>query len=239
MDLSSASVKSSGHLPNAPNTRLHGRLFILARAAWIIVALSALSILIIGLPVYFALLQTACSSVAACAVNGTLMSEDMHTLHGLGISTETYAVYMVLLTVATSLVWMVVGWLIFWHRSDEGMALFVALLLVTFSASGASGDALAFVYPTWTLPVKLVGLLGVISIGLLFYLFPTGRFVPRWTRWLAMVYIIYEVLSLGSPPDSPINASWLSGFIFLLFLGIGLYALIYRYRRVSTAVQRQ
>jgi len=167
------------------------------------------------------------------------MSEDIHTLHELGISTETYAAYMVLLTVATSLVWMVVGWLIFWHRSDDGMALFVALLLVTYGASGASGGALAFVHPTWTLPVKLVSLLGDLSIGLLFYLFPTGRFVPRWTRWLAMVYIIYEILSLVSPPDSPINASWLGGVIFLLFLGIGLYALIYRYRRASTTVQRQ
>ena len=141
MDLSSASIKSSGHLPNAPHTRLQGRLLLLARVAWIIVALLALSIIIIGLPVYFALLQTTCQNAAACAVNGILMSEDMHALHERGISTETYAVYMVLLTVATSLVWMVVGWLIFWRRSDEGMALFVALLLSPLVRVEASGDA--------------------------------------------------------------------------------------------------
>ena len=29
------------------------------------------------------------------------------------------------------------------------------------------------------------------SLVLFFYLFPTGRFVPRWTRWAALLYAVY------------------------------------------------
>jgi len=74
-------------------------------------------------------------------------------------------------------------------------------------------------------------------------LFPDGRFVPRWTRWLILGYIVIEVwrismlLSDSSPSQSryplPILLFW---FVVTLSLGI---AQVHRYRRVSNPVQRQ
>ena len=32
---------------------------------------------------------------------------------------------------------------------------------------------------------------GYIAWMLFFYLFPSGRFVPRWTRWLALIYGVF------------------------------------------------
>ena len=205
---------------NGSEARLQGRLLVLARVGWVLIALLALSILIIGLPVYFSFLHTACHSVVACAVNGTLTPEDMRTLHRLGISLDTYVVCIVALNAASSLVWTAIGWLIFWRKSDERMALFCALFLVTFSQVLGIGDALAFVSPAWFVPVKFIRLIGDTLIFLFLALFPDGRFVPRWTRWLVLFYLVPNTLSELTPPGSPFNSSALSGTILLLLLGV-------------------
>src|SRR5207249_6281387 len=84
--------------------------------------------------------------------------------------------------------------------------------------------------------------LAVIPLGLFFYLFPDGRFVPRWTGWLAVV-----LLALAIPrsffPASPFDfTTWPGGLNVLTVLssaGTALFAQVYRYRRVSNAEQRQ
>src|SRR5919112_1487421 len=88
------------------------------------------------------------------------------------------------------------------------------------------------------------GLLSSVSLSLFFFLFPDGRFVPRWTRWLAVVAIVWDIL-LTFFPDSPFSMESgkplrPAGFVMLiLFVSTGLFAQIYRYRRVSSMVQRQ
>jgi hypothetical protein len=163
----------------------------------------------------------------------------MHLLHRLGISLNAYVFCMVMLNAVSSLVWTAIGWLIFWRKSDELMPLLCALLLVTFSQVMGIGDALAFVFPVWFVPVKIVRLIGDTLIFIFIALFPDGRFVPRWTCWLVLFYLVLNTLSDLTPPGSPFNSSTLSGIIFLLQMVVFLAAQLYRYRRVSTQVQRQ
>jgi hypothetical protein len=77
---------------------------------------------------------------------------------------------------------------------------------------------------------------------LLFFIFPNGRFVPRWTRWPAGVLVTGTVL-LALFPNPPFNIeSWPFWRFFYNGLGwllIGVYAQIYRYVRVSSPAQRQ
>jgi hypothetical protein len=40
---------------------------------------------------------------------------------------------------------------------------------------------------------------GNVSPVLFFFLFPSGRFVPHWTRWLAVAFIINDVPDLLFP----------------------------------------
>jgi len=218
---------------------LGGRLLAFARSVWVLIALLALSILIIGLPAYFTFLHAACRSVAACAVNGALTPEDLHMVSRLGISLDTYVICMVILNAVSSLVWTAIGWLIFWRKSDEVIPLFVALFLVTFTLAFGIGDALAFVSPAWLVPVKFVRLIGDTLIILFISLFPNGRFIPRWTRWLVFPSIVLGALSDLTPPGSPFNSSLLSGTILLLLIGVMGFAQLYRYRKVSNLVQRQ
>jgi hypothetical protein len=77
---------------------------------------------------------------------------------------------------------------------------------------------------------------------LLFYLFPNGRFEPRWTRWPAAVLVVVTIL-IALIPSSPFNIeNWpfLPYALYLLgWLLLGVYAQVYRYIRVSNLAHRQ
>ena len=66
----------------------------------------------------------------------------------------------------------------------------------------------------------------------LFVLFPDGRFVPPWTRWLILLSIPLTVAILYLPP----SYSW--AILGMIVLG-AVYAQIYRYRYVSAPTERQ
>jgi len=72
------------------------------------------------------------------------------------------------------------------------------------------------------------------------YVFPDGRFVPRWTRWCAVAWALYIPYTLALPlfghepdPDSLIETAPL----FVLF-GTAAYAVMRRYRTTPDADER-
>jgi len=73
-----------------------------------------------------------------------------------------------------------------------------------------------------------------------FLLFPGGRFAPRWTRWLAVAFLAFQVPGYFFPNIySFLGPGYVEGFVFMgLVLGM-LGSQIYRYRRVSTLRQRR
>jgi hypothetical protein len=82
--------------------------------------------------------------------------------------------------------------------------------------------------------------IGYIAWMLFFYLFPSGRFVPRWTRWLAVIYGIFFFGLWTFTPFGPL--SWPPPLFIAAILAVWgsfLVAQIYRYTRVSGPVERQ
>jgi hypothetical protein len=144
---------------------------------------------------------------------------------------------MVLLTTTAAI--------IFWRRSDDWMALFLVIGLVTYGVYVTpSLDALMAEGPAWQLIGNIFQAFGVGCAVFFFYLFPDGRFVPRWTRFLGTAWIVWAILwvvfpsswlNFSQPFDLPFGS-------FLLLMGwwaSGLYAQVYRYRRVSDPVEQQ
>ncbi len=77
---------------------------------------------------------------------------------------------------------------------------------------------------------------GQVYFGVFFYLFPDGRFVPRWTRWLAgaaALLFATNIFFSGSALDL------LDGPLFVVFIGTLMFAQVYRYLYVSNPTQRQ
>jgi hypothetical protein len=233
-------TETTGGLATPPATTLRGRQLRLARIAWLALALLTIGLYLAGVPVYFASLLTPCPD-AACT-NGQLTPATLRALQALGLSVGFYAAYTVAVDVVVAAVYTAVALLLFWRKSDDRMALFAALTLLTFGNATftSSMQLLAEVYPVCWFPVQVVGFIGDVSMLTFLYLFPDGRFVPRWSRWLAVLWIAYQVPAYFYP-RSPANLSgtWLGQVVFLGLIGSGVAAQIYRYRRIASPAQRQ
>ena len=209
----------------------------MARVAWMGLASAAVAASALGLPALYA--QFRALSVYEPAVRVSVRAN----LADLGLSVGFYAAYLLALGVVLALACFVVAAVIFWRRSNEPMALFVAMLLVllgaTFSGpNGAAGD----LGPIWE---RLNGILNALSFAfvfIFFYLFPDGRFVPRWTRWLVLLILAY-VVPTALFPNSPVSPGSWPDLPYTLLLGsllfTGAIAQIHRYRRVSSQTERQ
>ena len=167
--------------------RLRGRLLLLARMVWIVVATLAVGLFIIGIPAEFTLLHAPCPAVT-CST-GQLPSTSLRALQDLGLSLGFFAAYSVAMDVLFAAVCVTVAALIFWRNSEDRMALFVSLALLTFGTATFvfTMEALAARHPAWEIPTSFLHFFGAVSFGLFLYLFPDGRFVPNWTRWVALV----------------------------------------------------
>jgi hypothetical protein len=175
--------------------RVPRRWLLLARGVWLALVILTLAIFGASLPVYLAQLQTPCAG-SACAYQ-QLSAEQVEVLKGLGLSPSDYATYTIALALAIMVVCFVVSTLIIWRRSDDRMALLVALMLVTFGP----------IFVTNTVPLSsplqipnaCLYFLALSLLVLVFLLFPTGQFVPRWTRWTAVVGLALQVPSTFFP----------------------------------------
>src|SRR6266699_4302930 len=121
-------------------TRLHGRWLLLARAGWVALVVLTLTIVFASLPEYVAQLHTPCAGVC---VYQQLSAEQVEMLKGFGFSPGDYATYTITLTLAIMVACLVVSTLIVWRRSDDRMALLVALMLVTFGPIYVTSSVLA------------------------------------------------------------------------------------------------
>jgi hypothetical protein len=84
---------------------------------------------------------------------------------------------------------------------------------------------------------------GTFLTAVTFCIFPNGRFVPRWSRWLALVLVGLAVAVPVWPGSASIlenpDHDWLAPILFGIPFCFIVVAQIYRYWRVSDAVERQ
>src|SRR5215208_434864 len=119
-----------------------------------------------------------------------------------------------------------VGALIFWRRSDDRMALLVSAFLVSFgpvSVDTTDAEALISSQPAWLWPVLGVNIVGTVFVVLFFFLFPSGRFAPGWTRWLAVAFCAFQVTDLlieNLIPELYSRSPALEMISWLVFIGI-------------------
>jgi signal transduction histidine kinase len=227
-------------------TRLHGKLLMLARGIWVVLVLFALILLAFNLPhlpLLLAQIQASCED-AQCTT-GFLSQDALHTLHTLGVLTSAFAIfYAVIYTFIPLVVWVAAGLFLAWRKSDDWMALLVSLFLILFQVSvNLSGfistNLASEVTSTQTAPVWFV-LFYYFSQSLAFpvlALFPNGRFVPRWMLWPTIAFVVADFLNGFVPSTSPLG---LISFLLLLASFTCLAGtMIYRYRRGATLLERQ
>jgi hypothetical protein len=229
-----------GHLsisqanPMVPLPRWHR----LARPLWLVMFLMAAGLFLLSLPHYYDQLTTLCVRVQGCAET-QIRSATATSLASIGISLRAYAAFQIGVALSINLLSATLALLIFWRRPDDWLAYVISLLLGSLYAFPAV-DTLPAVYPALTLPVNFIGFFTGSAIPILFYTFPNGHFVPRFTRWPALLWIILmfseNILRgtawdvSGYPVLTPIYPALLASFAA---------AQLYRYHTRSTALERQ
>lgn len=218
---------------SSPHTRLHGRWLLSARVGWVTVVMLSIIVYAAAAPVAFQILATPCNFEPCMSPfqprpDAEVTPQELASLEfGAWIHTILEAVFQ-LLTLGVAL-------FIFWRLSDDWMAHVASIMLVTFFAIfSPSPMMLALAQPLWSAPIALLRFIALASTVGLFYQFPDGRFVPRWTRRLAiaLLVLIGSFAAAGAPFQTGLP-------VFLIILVTGAGFQIYRYRKVSDSIQRQ
>ena len=106
-----------------------------ARMAWVVLALVLLVIFVANIPAYYQSLNTFCAqpSPENCPT-GQLTLGNVQALGQLHLSVTAAAGFLATLTLAVSVLYWLVGLLIFWRKSQEWMGLLFSLTFVMFGA---------------------------------------------------------------------------------------------------------
>jgi len=202
------------------------------RGAWWFLAVLAAGIFAASLPGYLARLTSG-------AHGGAFVAEASTVQQALNLVSILISISAVLLSFA-------LAWVLFRQKPNERMAVFLSFYLLVYAVGFAGPlEALISVNPGLDESVYLMisgVFIGPMTVGL-FALLPDGRFVPSWTRWLIPaslllipMSIFYENLSTASLSNILL---WVGTALALFILLAALYAQIYRYRKVSTQLERQ
>jgi hypothetical protein len=216
---------------------MRGRWLFLARVMWVAVAIFYASLCIASIAVTYVAYPKLCGNHSQAAYCVNLGPVDVTSVKGMGLSLRTYTAYTLALDVLHMLGFWALGVAIFWKKSASRMVLFVSLTLMLLGASeNHLVDTLIHNYPAWSLLVGITDGVGWLFLYILSFIFPDGRFVPRWTRWLCAAGILYFLYLFFFSPG-------VSEFYFIstiVVLGGGaIIAQVYRYSRVSGPVERQ
>jgi len=194
----------------------------------------AFLIFIVGVWLDFAQFRTVCT-VTACA-DGQLNLESARTLQLLHLSLDAYAAINVILLLIQASVYYGVAALIFRQKSDQWIGVCVVVCFLA-GPTNSLDQPMAALPPAGLAVLTFVQYLGVATFILTCYLFPNGRFIPRWTLLIAPGALVIAAFQAFLPniewPSGPAGLNWVIGFTTLAL------AQIYRYRKVSNIEQRQ
>jgi len=224
----SKTVVSSG-----TNRRLTGIWLTLVRIAWLMVVIPCVGLFIVSIPVFYQQVQILCAHAPTCP------DSTFQIVSTTGMPPTLYALLNIILNIIMATIWYSVSFVLFWRRSDDWVALLASFLLVVYQITYGTifSTVLGYLFPILTVPFLFLGFLGNIGLGLFFLFFPDGHLVPRWTIGILVLLVVNAILSSTGLEDN--WNGWLTFLVNLALFGPIIFAQIYRYRHVSTPVQRQ
>ncbi len=137
---------------------------------------------------------------------------------------------------------------IFMMRPRDSVALVFSAALITIFAFSSRAFLTFSGFPVLEYSLDVVFMLMAGFMVFLFGMFPSGRLIPRWAWTMAPLMLVSFLLDprMGTTLEATMGSgaalSLRNQFAITTFLGavgIGLAAQLHRYRRVSTAEQRQ
>ncbi|MEO6061756.1 MAG: hypothetical protein ABIQ99_07455 [Thermoflexales bacterium] len=159
----------------------------------------------------------------------------------LGLSVDAFRAGSAGLDIAFVAAYTAIAFVLVWRKRGDWMALLVSGALIVYGVSASFSTQTLLTQPQGSdLGTRLVNLLSTVCVPILAYLFPDGRFVPRWTRPLTVLWLILAIATLIVPGWDVSGWNWLAlTVLYAVGLATGIVAQVYRYRKVATVGQRQ
>jgi hypothetical protein len=220
------------------NKNLFGNRLLVIRVIWILLFILVTTVFILGVVGLHLWHSEPCSLKIAQDQLDCYATQA--ALQRLGLSLRFYAFYFPIGVTIQILPWILVSLLIFRFKSDEPFALSFSFALLWFGAiSQSSVWSWAFYY---FLP-SLSGAFGRLNsltdvLLVLVFIFPDGKFVPRWTRWFAMAWIGWSLVEFLAHGVIKLNV-WTYSLANVIYSIVIVYSIIYRYRNYASPIQRQ
>lgn len=224
-------------------TRLHGYWLVLAQIVSPSIAVLALGLFFAAIPLRLHELLTL-SHQAERSLQQLTPGFGYSLLHWV-LSVNFYPISV--LTVEITLVsgFVIANILILWHGPKDWRVMAFCIISLTYVIYIIRPlDAFIKAYPLWRFPADFLQALGLAGTLIFFYIFPNGRFVPSWTRPLAVIWIIWTVIWLLFPTvpfnfSNPFTLSFFWFVVYLMWWFTGILAQLYRYHHISKPYRQQ
>ena len=197
---------------------------------WVILFIVAIGILIVSLPGYVRFVS----------------NPQFNMLDASPTYIKTVQIASVLTSIGAACLSIILSAILFRRKRNEVIAVFASFFLLGHGIimAGPLEALKAFEPGEYTSTVFAIqSALFMTPTMIFFCLFPNGRFVPHWTRYIALASLAYIPIGLYLSPANLFNIETpltvLAGFGYFIFIIIGVYAQIFRYRHISTLQERQ
>jgi signal transduction histidine kinase len=206
---------------------------------WIVLVLS-LSVFLVSKWEGYSLLQSPCEQPLHCGSSMQLTEETAGDLARYGISTAFYGSLLIVFMTIANLSSFVIGGLLYWYRRRDLYGLAASLFVIVTGTIFCTDEAALGGFPTVLRIYQLLDGIGSFYLPFLF-LFPDGRFVPKWTIIPALLWIAAQTYRFIEPAAWT-ALTWDPMFMTVLLMlthGPLLYALLYRRRRSASPAERR
>ena len=197
----------------------------LARVVWYVCALAAVGMILVSLLGYW---------------QGIIQETFIPPIATTSDYTFTMNLVAALTSLFAALVSLLLAVVLFWRKADDVMALFLSFFLLGYSVILAG--PLEVILDHFGLPVEFayIAQSGMLTLPWMAFsfLFPSGKFVPGWTRWTMAAGLVFTPLMLVTSPAQWFKVPILE-ILILFIIMIGVYAQIFRFRNVSSFSERQ
>ena len=215
----------------SPTAHLSNRWLQVFRVAWLILAIVALGFLLTSLPGYLPKIGSGLPSHGT-ELDPTFVDTLLRSLGSLA-------------SLISAVISLALAFLLFRHSFENPAVAAISFYLLMY------GVIMTGVLEVWGIHwmeasdfvLTIQGMLMATPTVALLVLFPNGKFIPGWTRWLLLITIPWNFIGFLLPTLDSFEENVLTISIlliaWLLLPGLGLYAQFYRYHKISTPDERQ
>jgi hypothetical protein len=219
------------------STVLHPPWLGLARLAWLFISLAAFVAFVFGATNIIRSPLPSCQEAGILCGPWSLGVEDIVLARQSGLPVELMLFAYYFNSIVPKVFFFLVGLFIFWRRSDDWMALLLSIMLTTFAIEGITD--LGSLTPL----ITAIYALASGAFILLPFVFPSGRIEPPWMRrflpFILTLAVFASLMPYLSLDTNETLYSILVLFAYALWFLAGGYAAVYRYKNVSSPVERQ